>query len=594
MLESMRRNSRNIVIYVIFGILIAVFIISFGPQSGARLSGMKGQSGGCGADSTPVASVKGNDVGDSSWRFVVNGLYNGGSANGKMAREAQIRERVMDALLVRELLAGEAEEAGFHVSDDEVADRVSHGELLIAGTPIPKAYYFEPPTEEEKAKNPDAKPKFTGRGLDAFAKRVGLASAGQILEEERREMLAQKMRSLVLTSVRVSPEEAKQAYEQQNTSASIDYVRFDPDKFADALEPSAADVAAYAGAHDDDLKKQFELEKSRYENREKEVKLRVLLVKKTEAPASAPASQPAAASQPAKPDPKKQIIDAAAARIKAGGDFGAEARKLSEAGSAKKGGEMGWVNAEHPGLGEEVKQAIDKLTEGQISDVVEVPGVGWYLVKLEGKREGTLTYDQVKLELAEEQLRQDRGKAEAKAAADKAYAAAKAGTPLDKQFKKAEEGAPDEDTDDILVKTQPGVGRSSGYIAGIGPAPELVKELYGTMAEGDLASKVYEIAGKLYVVKLDKRELPDMDKFEKEKDTLAGTLESTKAKSVLDAFEAQKCSAARKQIKVNRDFVEYSETDDKTGKSTRTMTYVPCMTLLGAEVQPQVGTTLAD
>jgi len=35
MLEQMRRNSRNIIIYVLFGILITVFIISFGPQAGS-------------------------------------------------------------------------------------------------------------------------------------------------------------------------------------------------------------------------------------------------------------------------------------------------------------------------------------------------------------------------------------------------------------------------------------------------------------------------------------------------------------------------------------------------------------------------------
>ena len=33
MLQAMRRNSRHAIIYVLFGILIAAFIISFGPGS---------------------------------------------------------------------------------------------------------------------------------------------------------------------------------------------------------------------------------------------------------------------------------------------------------------------------------------------------------------------------------------------------------------------------------------------------------------------------------------------------------------------------------------------------------------------------------
>ena len=31
MLEVMRRNSRNAIIYILFGVIIAVFIVSFGP-----------------------------------------------------------------------------------------------------------------------------------------------------------------------------------------------------------------------------------------------------------------------------------------------------------------------------------------------------------------------------------------------------------------------------------------------------------------------------------------------------------------------------------------------------------------------------------
>ena len=33
MLEQMRKSSRSLLIYVLFGIVIAVFIINFGPQS---------------------------------------------------------------------------------------------------------------------------------------------------------------------------------------------------------------------------------------------------------------------------------------------------------------------------------------------------------------------------------------------------------------------------------------------------------------------------------------------------------------------------------------------------------------------------------
>ena len=46
MLKQMRQQSRSLLIYVLFGIVIAVFIINFGPQSpGGCNRGRKSRAG---------------------------------------------------------------------------------------------------------------------------------------------------------------------------------------------------------------------------------------------------------------------------------------------------------------------------------------------------------------------------------------------------------------------------------------------------------------------------------------------------------------------------------------------------------------------
>src|SRR5262245_55503746 len=140
MLEVMRRHSRSLFIYLIFGILIAVFIISFGPQSAGTRSGRGG--GGCASSSSSVAKVKGREISETSWRFAL--LATGrGTATGDRARKEQIRERVMDKLVERELWAQAAEEAGFRLSDEEVRERIAKGEIYIMGEKIDgkRAYY---------------------------------------------------------------------------------------------------------------------------------------------------------------------------------------------------------------------------------------------------------------------------------------------------------------------------------------------------------------------------------------------------------------------------------------------------------------------
>jgi peptidyl-prolyl cis-trans isomerase D len=567
MLEAIRRNARSMFVYFVFGVLIIVFILSFGPQAG--------QGGGCGGAVSTAARVGGREISENSWRYGILAM-GGGSAQGERARRAQRRERVLDSLIVREILAQTAEDMGFRISDDEVREKVVTGEIYILGEKLDGQQLYFIKGEGDSA------PRFVARALDQFAKNLGLGSVERFVEEEKRELLAQKVRDLVTAAVRVSPEEVQHRYTLDASKVEIEYVPFQTASYRAALEPTPAEVDAHLAAHEADLKAAYEKDADRWKGREPEVRVRHLFVKSEKPAEPAPAaSAPDAGAgaappkAPAKPDPARAKADAALAKIKAGQDFAAVAKTVNP--DLRRGGDLGWRPLRALRLGEDAANAVAKLEKGQTTEVIERPE-GFHILQLLDKREGDLAFDAVKRDLAEQALLDERAKAAAKADADKALAAAKAGTPLDKQFPAAAEGGEPPAAPGSKPRLQKGadINRVGGYIPGIGTSKELVTALFDTVAVGELADQVYEVSGDFFVVRLTKREEPDMEKFKTEKARIAAELARDKAQASLATYQAQRCNEARERGSISYDpnLVTYGDVEGPAKP-----TYVPCQTL---------------
>src|SRR5690349_10491111 len=110
MLREMRENSRSAIIYVLFGILIAAFVISFGPQRG---------NGTCSTvASTYAAKVKGRAISEGDWRYAYLGNnYHRIKAND--LKSYRLKDELMDRLIEREILVRQGEKMGFRVSTAE-------------------------------------------------------------------------------------------------------------------------------------------------------------------------------------------------------------------------------------------------------------------------------------------------------------------------------------------------------------------------------------------------------------------------------------------------------------------------------------------
>src|SRR5512133_2348230 len=114
MLHTLRANSRSVLTYVLFGIMIVVFVVSFGP-------GSKGCSAEGGRTESWAAKVNGEAISPSEFdqQYVQRArLYQqqlGGDPSGVL--QVRLRQMAMEQLVQRELLEQEGRRTGIVVTD---------------------------------------------------------------------------------------------------------------------------------------------------------------------------------------------------------------------------------------------------------------------------------------------------------------------------------------------------------------------------------------------------------------------------------------------------------------------------------------------
>jgi peptidyl-prolyl cis-trans isomerase D len=622
MLERMRQSSKSLIIWVLFGIIIAVFIISFGPQAD--------QTAGCGgAGKTFAMEVGESSVSMHSWRFAVNGL--GIGSGGVGAQAVQRRAMALDYLLERELLAQAAEERGLRVSDDVVNQAIAAGDFYVMGHRFDggRVYYRDGAFDYDT--------------FDRYAKSMGLPNVGTLINEQRREHLADLMRGTLLKSARVSEEEARSSFIQDNTKIQAESVVFDVARYERALVLGDAELAAYAARHADELSRAWEAETADWSTDKPRVLARHIFV----------ARQPAAEAEPpaaAPDDPARATIEAARARIVGGADFAAVAREVSQDEETRaKGGRLGWRPADSLGYGLAVVEAVKALEAGAVSPVIEGTD-GYHLIKLEARSDKALTFEDKKLDLAARLAGPYYARKLARRDAEAALARART-TPLEEIFKREEKsgqglppglnpadfGLPEGTTIELppgdeqgwvlregdtrlaqtggagaspspavspptagddaeplptakveppLLRTVGPVARSGEFVAGIGKSSELVEALFDELAVSTLADRLFEVETPdgFALVKLTERSDADMTRFDNEKGELMVVMAEQKSMHALLGWLEGRCQAAAKSgdVKVDRDVL--------SGDSDKPIAYQPCRNINFMSVLQQLET----
>ncbi len=347
------------------------------------IPGAGGLSGGRNDDNV-VAEIGSEVVTTRDVEAQIRNAFRGGQMPPDVA--AAIVPQIVEQAITDRALAYEAKRLGFQVTDAELASEIrSMGQV---GNLSPQQYQMM--IEQQ-----------TKMTVPEFEKSMRLNA------------YLQDVSNLAMEGAFVSPDQVAAEYRRRNEMAKLDYIAFDPAKFAAELKPTPQELKDYYDKHKaffsvpetrgvqlivvdqvkvaeayqvSDIQVQSYYNSHRDQFRTKErVKARHILVSILNKPPSEIPKLKAKAE-----DILKQL--------KAGGDFAKLAEKYSDdKTTAPKGGDLGWVMRGQ--MMPEFEKATFELKPNQISDVIPV-NYGFHIVQVLEKEEGHLRpLDEVRAEI---------------------------------------------------------------------------------------------------------------------------------------------------------------------------------------------------
>ncbi|MBK8481411.1 MAG: SurA N-terminal domain-containing protein [Proteobacteria bacterium] len=580
MLDRMRKHSRSFIIYIFFGIIIGVFVVNFGPQSQ-----------GCVADTTHAGAVAGRaiTINDISYAMAVAGLPSSGLAEDQVA---MLRALILDRYVVRELMAERAIELGLRVPDAEIEDMLLAGRYLALGQ-----------------QQPLVRGDSGGFDYDLFSRYVRYnwgITVKKFKEEQRRELLAHKLRQLLDGAVGVAPSEVQNDFVQRQTQVQLQYVRFAPSELRERVRLTTAQLDAFAATHQQALRKYYEVNRTAFTGLPQQVLVRALALR-------------------AAIGGDRQAAQAAAARLlakaRAGADLGALAREASTDASAGVDGLLGWRNSAAPAIAPAVDAALQQLKDGELSQVI-VAGERLYIVRIEGRRSGDVPLAKAEREIALELARDEGARALANELANSFLARIKRGAKLEQLFVAArDEGAT---TDDATTDEGPAgdggaaeappsataavaaAGDSAGAgspgpddrrfelrtsslfmrspdhtIPGIGASGELSEAVF-RLQRGEVADRPFAVGPMVYLVALKDRREADMQEWAERRQELTRSYQDAKAQELVRHVEQDLCQRALERKRVNIDPRILARPAAEGEAKDKSADYVPCRTLQAA------------
>ena len=546
MLDLMRKHSRSFIIYVFLGIIIAVFVINFGPQSA-----------GCAAGTSYAGKVYGTPltVSDFGYAQSVWGLR---SQQGSEQQMIAMRAAAMDRLVARELLAADARELGLSVPSQEITEMLFNGRYLALGQPRPLI------------RNDDG--EFDYELLSRYTKYYWGISVRKFRQQQRQELMADAIRQLIRSGVKASESEAKADFDQRNTRVKLSYVRFSAVDFLGEAKVDAQAIARYLEKNKKDVEKYYKDNQSAYKKLPRQYLIERLTL--------ALPADPAAASR------ARSTMTNLGRRAAAQPDL----RRLVAGSNAVRFDHVGWRNTKSAGLGGPIDEAIAGLKKGQTSAVLEHDRQ-LVLVRAADERQGDLSIEQVQEEIARSKLRDQLSLDLAKAAAAKAVAQVAAGKTLAELFPAAETKTNQLTklpTAPILngpqVKTTNWFSRSHEHlIPEIGVSEAISKAAFRLKA-GALFETPQIVGKQVYVLSVAERQDADQKDWKKRKQEIISEFAQRKAQDQVRRFAHERCLAAARdnQISVNAAALAtpgYIERQQQAGKQVVLPTYTPCATL---------------
>jgi peptidyl-prolyl cis-trans isomerase D len=510
MLDILRSKSRSVLTYVLFGIIIVVFIVSFGPGSqGCQVEGLSSHS---------AVEIDGYVVAPADYEEAYGNLFRtyqarmGQTFTRELADQLGLRNVAMNQLVDRVLVVQEAKRRGLRVTPDE----------------INRAVWAIPSFQTDG--------KFD---IELYRRSVRQAYGSESRFEERLvdDLLFQKMMALIRENALVSEEEIRAAWLADADRVNLAYVRFPIAAARKEVKVTDAEVAALLKTDAARVQKAYEANASRYDQKKK-VKARHILVR---VPEGAPAAQDEAARKKA---------DEYAVRVKKE-PFAQVAKEVSEdTASRDKGGDLGSFG---PGLmAKPFEDAAFALKPGEVSAPVRTR-FGWHVILVEAVEERrVIPLKEVEKSLARELMEIDGAEKIADRRAREALAQAKAGKKLDLLFPAAQPGAKKPGPvlgGEPLVSRDTGLFNPAGDSApGLGEAPALYAAAMAATAAGQTLPAVYATPAGPVVAQVKERQRPDPALYERQREEVAARIGARRQTEVETAWLKTLRDGAKVQV----------------------------------------------
>jgi hypothetical protein len=583
MLDLFRnRGLSSIVMGAVIVATVLIFVIQFNPSVGKQAAKLT---------KTCAATVRGVCVEPKDHKAAYYLLIPQDPRTGERlvsrAKSMGLADTVLDGLVERQLLIGEAERLGLSASDEEITESIFSGFVRVSvpsdnpalafsmnvkdgvlfdyyRTRAPVRFFRDPKTKEfdEKIYKRNLKALFDCSEID-------------FREWQQRELLAQKMRDIVKAPVRVSESEAMESYFAEKSQATVASVEVSPD-FAIAFSeaPSDAEVEGWSKdtAHAKEIETALAARKSD-PSAPKDGTIRHILIK---VKPSASASEKQVALE---------TLSRAVARVAHGETFAEVAKAVSQDDGSKPQG--GSVGDKTDGFVLPFKQAADALKPGEMTPAAIETQFGYHIIV----RDEPARFAK---DVARELFVKQRAADWAKAASAKILASAQAGGSLEEAVKgvvsaqkpvtilqvvrdpsivappMADAGAGDAGPVDVAPvaapRTQllaeadpeaPHVVTSSGFNQGSDPIPSLgaadsAKVLafaFGSAKDGAVMSDVLRGGESYFVVALKQHKQATADEFAKDRETYTETLLGRKQNEALASYVKRLKDASKAEVK---------------------------------------------
>jgi peptidyl-prolyl cis-trans isomerase D len=372
MLSFFRKGGTGQVVIgaVVFAIII-VFVMEFRPGRDASSKFSR----------TCAVKVQDSCI-DKKEYYAAFGLTVPREVPQKSIKEMGLRKAVIDGLVERELLLKEADRLGVSVSLEETDKELAEGRARVS---LPSAQAgvltYQLRLSEDWVRLLNVKSAQTKEFDYAIYERVVRnttnRSPKEFKEMQQREIIAQRMRDLVKSRIRVSESEAYTVWEREKNTAVARVVDVKRDWFGKWV------VVSSDAAVDDWAAKNEKVVEETWKAAQAGWKADCTL-----------ASEILVSVDPESGDDAKKELrrkaEDAAARIKKGAAFETVAREVSEGAAAAWGGDLGCLNEDYGPGGKELLDSMAKMKPGEVSPVLETPR-GFHVVKYVGK----LTKDHV-------------------------------------------------------------------------------------------------------------------------------------------------------------------------------------------------------